>query len=223
MKIATAFLFVGLFLMIFFSCKHDMPSYAEIDRLSPTVYFESDVLPLFQSYCAQSGCHDSRGADGYRLNNYSNIVSRGVRPGDANDSEIYEVLFETGDSKMPPSGSPSLSSEQKVLIRRWINQGAQNTTNCGTVCDPTAFKFSADIQPILNNFCVGCHGGSNPTFPDLSNYALVKNYIDGNPGNFENYINGSTGFTLMPKNGAKMSDCNINKIQAWINAGALNN
>lgn len=223
MKVVTGSLFVGLSILIFLSCKHERPSFAEADRLSPTVCFETDVLPLFQSYCAQSGCHDNRGAHGYRLNNYSNIVSRGVRPGDANNSEIYEVLFETGDSKMPPSGNPSLSTDQKVLIRRWINQGAQNTTNCGIVCDPAAFKYNADIQPILNNFCVGCHAANSAPRVDLSNYSSVKNYIVNNPGNFENYINGSNGFSLMPFNGAKMSDCNINKIQSWINAGAPNN
>lgn len=218
--LSVASLFITALL---FSCKHDMPSYAEADRLSPVVCFESDVLPIFQSYCAKSGCHDNRGADGYRLNSYSNIVSKGVRPGDANNSEIYEVLFESGDSRMPPSGNPDLTSEQKILIRRWLNQGANNTTNCSIICDPTSFKYSTDIRPIMTGYCVGCHDANSTPRVDLSNYNSIKNYLTNNPGNFENYINGVTGFALMPYNGNKLSDCNIQKIQNWINAGAPNN
>jgi hypothetical protein len=31
------------------------------------------------------------------------------------------------------------------------------------------------------------------------------------------------GFSPMPKNGAKLSDCEITQVQRWIAAGSLNN
>jgi len=32
-----------------------------------------------------------------------------------------------------------------------------------------------------------------------------------------------TGYYPMPKGGNKLSDCEINQVKNWINAGALNN
>lgn len=215
-------LFVAI--MLFSSCKHELPSFTAVDQQTDVVCFESDVLPLFQSYCAKSGCHDDRGRDGYRLNNYANIVSRGIRPGDANNSKIYEVLWETGEDAMPPSGNPQLTEGQKILIRRWINQGANNTTGCGDVCDPLSFTYSANIQPMIENSCLGCHGGADPQGGiDLSSYNLLKTYVTNNPARFMGSIRHSSGYSAMPQGADQLSECKIIQLQNWINAGAPNN
>ena len=90
-------------------------------------------------------------------------------------------------------------------------------------CDATAYKFSVDIKPIFVANCDNCHGVGGPNLPELGTYALIKDYIDNNPGTMQNAINGTNGISLMPKNSPKMPDCSINKIQNWINAGAPNN
>ncbi len=38
---------------------------------------------------------------------------------------------------------------------------------------PRGFSFTREIQPILDRHCVECHGGENPTPPDLSGRAVV--------------------------------------------------
>jgi hypothetical protein len=38
---------------------------------------------------------------------------------------------------------------------------------------PRGFSFPREIQPILDRHCVECHGGENPTPPDLSGRAVV--------------------------------------------------
>ena len=90
-------------------------------------------------------------------------------------------------------------------------------------CDTTAYKFSADIKPIFVANCDNCHGVGGPNLPELGKYALIKDYIDKNPGLMEDAINGANGISLMTKNSQKIPDCSINKIQNWINAGAPNN
>src|SRR5687767_2743353 len=104
---------------------------------SAAVCFESEILPLFISNCAKSGCHDATSRrDGYVLDSYDNLFKKdgrterdNIRPGRPEDSELYEVLFETGNDKMPPPGNADLTIDQKNLIARWIREGAKNTTN----------------------------------------------------------------------------------------------
>jgi len=201
------------------ACKHEVP-----DDPAPEVCFENDVLPIFQSSCAKSGCHDAiTRADGYQLDTYNNIIARGIRPGDPSDSEIYEVLQEDGDDRMPPPPNPPLTSSQIRLIYNWIKQGARNTTGCATACDSSQFTYSGQIKPIMQNHCLGCHTGSTATggFIDLSTYQGVKEQAD-----FESLlgsISHTTGYSAMPKNSAKLSDCKITLVRKWIQAGAPNN
>jgi len=185
-----------------------------------TVCFESSVLPIFLSSCARSGCHDAiTREEGYVLDNYNNIVKKGIVPGNANESKLYKVLFAGGDDRMPPDAP--LSQAQKDSIAAWINQGAKNTVNCNCSCDPTKFTYAAIIQPIITNQCVGCHKpGSLGGNIDLSSYSLVK--VQADNGKLLGSVTHAVGYSPMPQ-GSKLSDCQITQIKNWISAGALNN
>jgi hypothetical protein len=186
----------------------------------PEVCFESSVLPIFISSCARSGCHDAiTRKEGFVLDTYNNIIRKGISPGNASESELYKVLFESGEDMMPPDGP--LTQAQKDLIKNWINQGAKNTVDCDCNCDPTKFTYSGTIQPLLNNQCVGCHKpGSLGGNIDLSTYNSVKVQVTN--GKLLGSVTHAVGFSPMPK-GNKLSDCQITQITNWINAGALNN
>lgn len=86
-------------------------------------------------------------------------------------------------------------------------------------CDTTAVSFSEDIFPIIQGNCAttGCHvaGGSAPGI--FSNYAGVMDKV--NNGSFENRVLVQRD---MPPNGS-LTDCQINLIQAWLNAGSPDN
>jgi len=89
-----------------------------------------------------------------------------------------------------------------------------------TTCDTLATSYSADIQPIIQADCISCHapGGqqeSSPfiTYEGLKLYTLNREIVDRIKGN---------GVSPMPPSGA-ISDCNQQKIEAWVNAGAPNN
>lgn len=211
-------------MVILFSCKHEIPTLPVTpDPGTGPVCFENEVLPIFQSYCAKSDCHDvATAADSYVLDSYSNIIARGVRPGNAADSKLYEVLIESGDDRMPQSPNDPLSAAQINSIARWINEGALNTTGCAPVCDSSSFTYSGNVKPILQTHCLGCHSGAATAggFIPLDTYNGVKDMVNGNlllPAIEQ------TGSFPMPKNGAKISDCKITIITKWIEAGAQDN
>ncbi len=222
MKKAAAVLIaiVGIF-SFFFSCKHEIPAAPIPDPVDTSVCFENDILPLFQSYCAQSGCHDgSTKQSGYQLDTYQNIIAAGISAGNASGSNIYNAI---ASKRMPLTDNSPLLIEQIKLIERWINEGAKNTVGCAGPCDTTAFQFAADVQPILRTHCIGCHGGSGNAggFIFFDAYNGVKQQVDF--GAFYPDITHAGGANPMPKNGSKLSDCKIAVIRKWIEAGALNN
>jgi hypothetical protein len=93
----------------------------------------------------------------------------------------------------------------------------------GTNCDTTNVTYSSTIKTLLNNYgCLGCHiGGNPPGGINLETYPNVKTMIDN--GRLYGAITHSPGFRPMPDGAAQMSPCDINKVKAWINAGAPNN
>lgn len=211
------------------ACKHEPAQIA----INPTpipgpvpnngVCFESDVLPLFQTNCAKSGCHDATShVEDLVLDSYTNIVKKGIVPGKANSSKLYEVLFKSGSDKMPPLPNADLTTDQKNLIGKWINEGAKNTTNCGSSCDSNQFKYAANIAPMMNTYCVGCHGGTAPSGNiNLSIYNGVRQQALS--GRLVGSVSHAPGFSAMPKSANKLSACQIAQINKWVNAGSLNN
>lgn len=94
-----------------------------------------------------------------------------------------------------------------------------------TTCDTTNSTYATTVVPILNSNCNNCHGTSVAKSIGasivLDNYTSLKTYVTNNQ--LINSINHTGGITPMPLNGAKMNACDISKITAWVNRGALNN
>lgn len=185
-----------------------------------TVYFAKQILPLIISNCSMSGCHDAQTqADGVVLTNYQNIRSE-VEPYDPWDSELYESLFDNDDLMPPPPRSP-LSTDDKALIRKWINQGAKNLT-CDEDCDTTNVTFAISINPIIQTKCTGCHSTAVPLGGVvLETYADIK--ASGDNGSLMGTILNNPGYNLMPPSGGKLPTCEIDMIQKWIDNGMPNN
>jgi cytochrome c5 len=91
-----------------------------------------------------------------------------------------------------------------------------------SVCDTANITYSRSVVPVLSANCTSCHGGNTPSAGiSLDNYNGIKTVADN--GKLLGAVSHTAGFSPMPKNGAKMSSCNITKIKKWIDAGALNN
>lgn len=191
----------------------------EISNCDPdTVYFQTTILPLVVSSCATTKCHDQAShKDGIILTDYQTIISTGnIKPGNPNDSEFFEVLTDSDDDMMPPAPYASLTSEQIKLIKKWIQQGAEDNS-CNEGCDLSNVTFTSVVWPMMQNNCIGCHSGSNP-----GGGVPITNYNDvlamANNGTLMGSVRYETGYSPMPINN-QLSDCKIDQLQIWIDNG----
>ncbi len=209
----------------FFTCLafvYHSCTYEYMADINP-VCFERDVLPIFVSNCTQSGCHNSKDRkEGYDLTSYENIMAKGITAGNYKTSKIYNSLVSIGDELMPQSPYLPLSHEQITKIALWIQQGAKKTTCASTDCSTTNITYSQSIKPIFDNYCNGCHAGSNPS-GNISYSTHTATLLTVKNGKLMGSIQHSVNYSAMPQNGTKLSDCTISMIQKWIDAGAPNN
>ena len=234
------YLVSGVFsITLFISCKHVVPdqpttagngtgtgnsvSTPSITCDPNTIYFQQQVLPILISNCTMSGCHDAASRqDGVILTTYNNIIATAeVRAGQPYNSKLYKVLVTSEVSKRMPYNKPAISQDKIDIISKWIQQGAQNSS-CQNACDTANVTFTSSIKPIITAKCQGCHSSSAPAAGyDYSTYPGIKARVDDKK--LWGAINHMTGYSPMPKNGPKLSDCELTQIKKWIDAGAPNN
>ena len=214
------FLSIGIFFIN--SCVH-APYVLPVSQryTDANICFERDILPIFQSNCAKSGCHGSKGAGGYQLDSYMDIVRKGIVPGNPAASKIFEsIAYSTGSNKMPRGGS--MSANDIAIIREWIATGALDSGACYTDnCDTSQFTYSKTIAPMMQLYCVGCHSSSSAPGGSLADYASVSNTAVN--GRLIGDINHNSGYNAMPQGGSQLSTCQITQIENWVASGAPNN
>jgi cytochrome c553 len=210
-RIIVALIFFGVFIFL---------TTCTWKASDPSVCFSENILPIFVSKCSMSGCHSAGSTRRGDFTTYEGIMTKVVAKHPLR-SEMYKKI-DGNNPSMPPRGSTPLTSQEIYLIKAWISMGALNPSNCITVCDTTSFKFTEDIQPIMNTWCVGCHSTSSAGGGyDLSNYTGVVKAVTAN--RLMGTIKHSTGYSAMPQGGNQLSGCQISKVQNWINAGYPNN
>lgn len=95
------------------------------------IVFDRQILPILAENCFH--CHGpdagQRQAD-LRLDLRDAVLKQGaIKPSNAAESELVKRVFEH-DSKTvmpPPESNKSLTNEQKDLLKRWVDQGAEYT------------------------------------------------------------------------------------------------
>jgi Planctomycete cytochrome C len=238
--------FIGLIASLSFigACKHeplfpkvtnppgdDTTDYTGVPCNPNVVYFNQQVLPILISRCAiqgqNPGCHSAADhQEGIVLTSYFNVMNTADIQGfDLNHGDVWEVINETDpDKQMPPPGNVGLTQAEKDLIMNWILQGAQNLMcddNLGP-CDTTAVTFSGVVKPLLDSKCKGCHRdgltNGNVNFTVYSGVAVVA----GNQKLMKAIEHTGPANTFMPP-GGKLNNCEISKINTWVNQGYPNN
>lgn len=214
---------IGFFMV---GCRHE----ADLSNFPP-VCFDSEVLPVFQSSCAYSGCHDaSSAAAGVVLDSYSEIIKH-VSKGNSRNSKVYQAIISSWEP-MPPDRP--LPKDLRTTIRIWIDQGALETM-CDTVGHgkPPVYAacFSRDVLPVMLSSCAisGCHdattaaegirltsfqtvmqGGVTPYSPSNSKLYRVISKPSGD------------GDLMPPSPYQKLPQPVIDSISRWILLGAKN-
>jgi cytochrome c553 len=92
-------------------------------------------------------------------------------------------------------------------------------------CDTSGVTYTNYVKSVMDASCAtsGCHdAGTKSDGYDFSSYEGAKaaaTAMEQNKSVMLGAINHESGFTEMPENAAKLSDCTIDKIAAWVNDG----
>lgn len=127
MKIPTKLFAVISAVLLLSACENDKIT-EELPVVKDNVSFALDIQPILSSQCA--GCHNpSNVAPDLRKGfAYESLLEdeEGVIPGNAEESELIEMLewAKTSDNPMPPT--TPLSPLEIALIKKWIDEGAKD-------------------------------------------------------------------------------------------------
>jgi len=229
-------IYLSLSFLILFTVFSWITSCTHVSNIAnlPEVCFTSDILPIFTSNCAISGCHDGAGRESRRaLNTYADII-KDITAGNPNASNIYQVIISKWGNMMPPNKPLSIDNREKIRI--WIEQGAAEsspacpTTIDGTPTPPVARAcFTRDILPVIISRCAttGCHDAiSHKEGYNYTTYASIKHSVSpGNPTASKLYTvikSGGGESKMPPSNKPQLSAAEIDSIGKWIGYGALN-
>jgi len=89
-------------------------------------------------------------------------------------------------------------------------------------CLTENMSYQDDILPIITTDCYGCHNvASNFGNITLEGYDEISKHVAS--GELIGSIKHAAGYSPMPQGSSKLLDCEIEKIESWINDGAPNN
>lgn len=207
-KLNSVFFIVLLILIAMNSCRKD--------KYVKPVCFDTDVQPILVSKCTMSGCHNSiTKPGGLDLTSYSAFQ---------NYSSKDKILKYIKDGTMPKTGS--LTVQEKEMLIRWAERNYEkgNCSSSSLNCDTTqTITYTNSVKQIFDTYCAlsGCH-----TSMSMSGGYALDTYTGcvncANSGRLMGAIQWLAGYSAMPKGGSKLSDCDIAKIQKWINSGKPN-
>ena len=202
-----------------------------LKECTDSIYFQQKILPFITSKC--SWCHDGITPWGdeipFKLDGYETIMPY-VNTSEPASSNLYTVLSGSGDELMPPPLFEPASTAEKDMLLKWITEGAKNNSCTSGICDTTGtITFIARINPIIQFYCIGCHG--SPTQKnlgvDLSSYENVKTVAQTLRPNVPNGTSRLVGaikrmpdFWPMPEK-YSLDQCTIRTIELWMKQGML--
>jgi hypothetical protein len=89
-------------------------------------------------------------------------------------------------------------------------------------CKTNDMSYTGDVLPILQDNCYTCHDqASNLGGVTLEGYANLIDYVEN--GKLLGVIKHEQGFPEMPSVNPQLAQCQIDKIEAWVNQGSLDN
>ena len=180
-------------------------------KAGEAIDFDRHVLPILEERC--NSCHhapfDRSGRlvnpkASLRFDSFSEVMKGNldgpvIVPNDLEKSRLYSVLNlpEDNDLFMPPKGGP-MDQEQKDVIKRWIEEGAQPSKNSvsatqgGIPAPDEPVSFTNHILPLLEKRCLDCHGE-----PYVKNGRTIKPRAGLQLDTYEMVIKGNLDGTIV--------------------------
>lgn len=89
-------------------------------------------------------------------------------------------------------------------------------------CDTTQVTYSGTIAPIIELNCYACHEGEQSVSGiPLNGYNNLKAMVDA--GRLVGSLRHLDGFSPMPQNASALPECELLKIEKWVDDGAPDN
>ncbi|MEP7237139.1 MAG: hypothetical protein ABI685_04730 [Ferruginibacter sp.] len=169
----------------------------------PTTSFRSDVVPIM--IAGGCGCHNN------------GTASKAVQFSHA-DTIFYDAILArvglltswVNGGTHPGGGAVNLTTNQKNIIKKWIDEGGKDD---GGGCTVTGvITYTAKILPLYTTTCKGstCHGGLAINL-DYSKMVAKKDVLSA--------MMSSSGAVGHPGPVLSLSSCTVKLIQEWIAQG----
>jgi hypothetical protein len=119
MNLNKKLILVGIFfILMIISCEHESNPTQNLAGVS----FSKNIVPILNSSCNYSGCHNSHNYSNFPLETYNDVINYGQAiPFKPVQSDFYNVLT----NGFMPRGD-TISHLKQQLIYDWIAQGALN-------------------------------------------------------------------------------------------------
>lgn len=125
-KIIIGFL-AGFTMLLLIGCYKDKTVLFDTgEEITRPVSFVNDIIPILNSSCNTSGCHNAGGIspDLSVVNAYTSLSNGGyINSSDPQTSELYLWMAGKKGTPMPVGG---INKDFNALVLAWIKQGAQN-------------------------------------------------------------------------------------------------
>ena len=117
---------------------------------------------------------------------------------------------------------PAITITGIILNSCYYDNSADLYKYYNTACDSSTFTYSTKVAVIMQNYCNSCHSSASASGGIITdNYTSLKALA--NNQKLWQAVSWTGGIPTMPKDGNKLSDCDLAIIQKWIKAGAPNN
>jgi mono/diheme cytochrome c family protein len=193
--------------------------------------FEKDILPIFTANCftchgktaPRNGLDLRTAASALRGSHNGEVIS----PGSPEKSLLWDKVSK---KLMPPAAyNQKLTDEQIAAIRRWIEGGAKSSAMTGGEEHPSLIRYRAEIQPIFEKRCAGCHAGNQPAAS--LDFSSLKSLLKGSASGpvvvefaseksllVRRLLQG----TMPPKGaGEPVPPAEITRLRQWVDAGGF--
>jgi len=206
---------------------------------APKIDFQTQVRPILESACTH--CHGADKDKGdFRMHTLEdmrkgNENGPGLTPGDPAKSAIYTTLILPADDDMvmPPSKEGLLDASQILVIKSWIEQGAEWPKGVVLGVKPR-IDFAKHIQPILEQNCVSCHNPEKAkgdwilttrkqAFETGENAPSILPFMAEKSAIYTSTALPADHDDLMPpaKSGGPLKKEEIAMLKAWVEQGAV--
>lgn len=129
---------------------------------------------------------------------------------------LIQIIIPTVAIALAVGTSCKKTNAEDLVVVEEEDTVSNNTSN---LCEPEGL-YLTEVKPIIEANCVSCHAPSQSV-----DYIPLDTHTDlvANSGSLMSSINQDGSALAMPQGAPKLSDCDIQTIQKWVDANMPDN